>query len=874
MSIPTSIERLRAIKTRIRTNLAAQGITVPEDTVLSEMAERILSVAGEDGRGIVSMTRTSGTGESGSTDTYTITYTDETTNTFSVYNGKDGTSDMDWIPTKDWDEGSTLYEAVLSFTGSMATIPSGRTFSIQPAINYRVYWNGVLYECTGKTYDDQPYLGNGRLVHGNYVEDTGEPFGFIAKIFEHDAVYVNKSVSAPEDITVKITTGVYTYNTMPDEYLPDSVVKSVNGLVPDENGNVATGSMSPDDIAEALRVAKESGEFDGKDGSDGKDGTSVTVKSVTESSEDGGSNVVTFSDGKTVTIKNGSKGGTGATGSPGKNGADGKDGYTPVKGVDYFDGQPGRNGKDGTSVTVQSVTESTADGGNNIVTFSDGNTITVKNGSKGSAGKDGKDGSAGANGKDGNGIASAVLNVDYTLTLTFTDGTKYTSPSIRGATGATGKDGSDGTPGKTAYEYAQDVGYTGTEEEFSEMLAGGGGGSGGLPPLRIYAVKNGSSYRQEIIEGGATKTYTAAEIHELVSQRVVVLETYTSRDDIKGHGCHQYWRTSFNTNGTVNQVHFRGTYTNDQYNLVPSYVSVDSGGSIFVSGEKWAGSSVETDASLTKSNYPANAKKVGDKIAELSEQIANMGSGGGDTSIDVTASVGQTIVVKEVDANGKPTAWEAVDHQPRTHWTEEVIYIPETSLDFDGDNGYFYTSTPLSISYGDEFTVKYNGVEYDLQPLRIGDDLMLGNPVIFGYEDNGIPFAIAPLPEMTLVAPLDGSESVVVEIKKLQHHKIPSEYIDVPAVFYLDIFDGNESGTYYTNITDRDVRHAIELGRMIIVRHYYSYYYVAICVVDGFSIHIGAVYPSVDTNDSDKSFRIDTDGESENPMDAPLIIER
>lgn len=246
MSIPTSIERLRAIKTRIRTNLAAQGITVPEDTVLSEMAERILSVAGEDGRGIVSMTRTSGTGESGSTDTYTITYTDETTNTFSVYNGKDGTSDMDWIPTKDWDEGSTLYEAVLSFTGSMATIPSGRTFSIQPAINYRVYWNGVLYECTGKTYDDQPYLGNGRLVHGNYVEDTGEPFGFIAKIFGYDAVYVNKSVSAPEDITVKITTGVYTYNTMPDEYLPAGVVKSVNGLVPDENGNVAIASMLPD----------------------------------------------------------------------------------------------------------------------------------------------------------------------------------------------------------------------------------------------------------------------------------------------------------------------------------------------------------------------------------------------------------------------------------------------------------------------------------------------------------------------------------------------------------------------------------------------------------------------------------------------------
>lgn len=50
----------------------------------------------------------------------------------------------------------------------------------------------------------------------------------------------------------------------------------------------------------------------------GKDGASVTVKSVSESAADGGSNVVTFSDGKTLTVKNGSKG------------------STPVRGTDYW----------------------------------------------------------------------------------------------------------------------------------------------------------------------------------------------------------------------------------------------------------------------------------------------------------------------------------------------------------------------------------------------------------------------------------------------------------------------------------------------------------------------------------------------------------
>ena len=80
-------------------------------------------------------------------------------------------------------------------------------------------------------------------------------------------------------------------------------------------------------INTALAQAKASGEFNGAagpkgdKGDTGESGTSVTVKSVSESTADGGSNVVTFSDGKTVTVKNGSKGSPGAT---------------PVKGTDYF----------------------------------------------------------------------------------------------------------------------------------------------------------------------------------------------------------------------------------------------------------------------------------------------------------------------------------------------------------------------------------------------------------------------------------------------------------------------------------------------------------------------------------------------------------
>lgn len=113
---------------------------------------------------------------------------------------------------------------------------------------------------------------------------------------------------------------------------------------------------------------------------DGKLGETIeSVKQTTTSTADGGTNVitVTLSDGtkSTFSVKNGSKGSTGDKGDK---------------------GDKGDTGATGTSVTVSKVTESTADGGSNVVTFSDGKTLTVKNGSKGSKGDKGD---AGADGK-------------------------------------------------------------------------------------------------------------------------------------------------------------------------------------------------------------------------------------------------------------------------------------------------------------------------------------------------------------------------------------------------------------------------------------------------------------------------------------------
>lgn len=104
-----------------------------------------------------------------------------------------------------------------------------------------------------------------------------------------------------------------------------------------------------------------------------------------------------------------------------------------------FNGADGEDGKDGVGIAGIMQTEtSAADGGTNVLTITLDNgtvsTLVVKNGSKGSTGAQGEQGEKGGQGE-------------------------------KGDTGAAGADG------RSAYEYAQDGGYTGTETEFSAMLA-------------------------------------------------------------------------------------------------------------------------------------------------------------------------------------------------------------------------------------------------------------------------------------------------------------------------------------------------------------------------------------------------------------------
>lgn len=117
--------------------------------------------------------------------------------------------------------------------------------------------------------------------------------------------------------------------------------------------------------------------------------------------------------------------------------------------------------------SVVQTTTSTVDGGVNIITVTktDGerSTFEVRNGRQGSQGIQGSAGPQGVRGEPGAPGVSPSVSVSKSGTVT--------TISITDATGTKKATINDGAAGKTAYQYAQDGGYTGTETQFAAKLA-------------------------------------------------------------------------------------------------------------------------------------------------------------------------------------------------------------------------------------------------------------------------------------------------------------------------------------------------------------------------------------------------------------------
>jgi hypothetical protein len=163
--------------------------------------------------------------------------------------------------------------------------------------------------------------------------------------------------------------------------------------------------------------------------------------------------------------------------------------------------------------------------------------------------------------------------------------------------------------------------------------------------------------------------------------------------------------------------------------------------------------------------------------------------------IDVTADVGQTIIVKEVDENGNPTKWESADYQPRIAWSEEgggkVVFIPEQTV-----TNNMWENLQGSLVEGDVYAVEVNGVVYKCECRSYDGMLYLGNGSLSGdtaSENNNEPFCLEWFSGATGgMFYSDGTLEAPVGIKVTDwqdtiYHKIPKEYL--PEISWNELTD-------------------------------------------------------------------------------------
>jgi hypothetical protein len=198
-----------------------------------------------------------------------------------------------------------------------------------------------------------------------------------------------------------------------------------------------------------------------------------------------------------------------------------------------------------------------------------------------------------------------------------------------------------------------------------------------------------------------------------------------------------------------------------------------------------------------------------------------------DAKIDVTAEVGQTIIAKEVDAEGKPTSWESADYlDPEEIFTDgENFLLPqiiaEVVINGSDHNAILPYFAPI---VGKTYVVNYNGVDYECECIEPMEGYRsLGNMRIFGISvGTDLPFLIVsnPSDQQTMALLYDSSTTITISVKETGVKQIHESLLPifnitniVPETTFTASFDSN-FGAY--------VRHGISLTNKIIAETTYT----------------------------------------------------
>lgn len=210
-------------------------------------------------------------------------------------------------------------------------------------------------------------------------------------------------------------------------------------------------------------------------------------------------------------------------------------------------------------------------------------------------------------------------------------------------------------------------------------------------------------------------------------------------------------------------------------------------------------------------------KSVNGKAPDANGNVEVEGSG---ANIDVVASVGQTIVVEEVDADGKPTKWKAAEYQERTHWSEFTELVPHTEFTptYNSIMGVpEYNAGEIALVTGHKYKTVFDGVEYIREAFIVavsGMNLVaFGNQILAGGENTGEPFAVAYTNGYLFVFTLDMNPHTV-QVFVETATPIPVQYVTNAIPYCIEVTgNGEVDNPYVCNDTVDKVMSIYNSGR-------------------------------------------------------------
>ena len=186
------------------------------------------------------------------------------------------------------------------------------------------------------------------------------------------------------------------------------------------------------------------------------------------------------------------------------------------------------------------------------------------------------------------------------------------------------------------------------------------------------------------------------------------------------------------------------------------------------------------DAAEEAEQNAAASEEAAAQSADEAKKAARESQG---VLISGTAQPGQLLLVESVSEDGKLLNCKAVD---RTHYETDPITVeilPETVVQFSNGEA---ALALLNLVAGEVYTVLWGGTAYECTAMEAYSDgisaVFVGNTLIAGGEDNGIPFAIGDIPAQGMAACVvvsgDPPAAVGITQTKRELKKMDNKFID------------------------------------------------------------------------------------------------